>query len=453
MSKPSITATRRAFLTQTAAVGALTVAGCATTPRRDLPARPNLVLFVGDDHDLYFTGCYGNNHVRTPHLDRLAAEGLRFTNAFTATAMCTPSRSMLYTGLFPHRNGAHPNHSTVREGVRTLPSYLQDLGYRVALAGKTHVKPPEQFAFEYLERDEVDAWLAEVAGQPFCLIIGSKEPHTPHATGGYDAARVPVPPFLVDTPETRQRIADYCTDVSLMDDEIGEILSQLDARGIDDNTLFIYASDHGAPLPFGKWTLYDSGLRVPVVARWPGVIRPGTVTDGMIQFVDVLPTFIELVGGTPPSDLDGRAFTHLLTRPRRGHHDRIYGAHTHEGVRNGGTYPSRAVRTERWKYIVNLTPENAFTNNITAGWRGFDLMWNSWQEKAKTDEFAAERTRLYQHRPLEELFDIQRDPFELNSRAEESHLRRTKKRLRAELRAWMVQQNDPRLPDLDKHFA
>ena len=435
--------TRQEFL---AAVGALATAGCVTQRRGTAvqkgDSRPNLVLFISDDHDLFYTSCYGNETLRTPTFDRLAREGLVFDRAFTATAMCAPSRSMLYTGLFPHRNGAHPNHSSVREGTRSLPHYLQPLGYDVVLAGKKHIKPPECFPFTYIAQDEVGAFLEGAGERPFCLVIASNEPHTPHATGGYTPDEIEVAPFLVDTPVSRQRIADYCTDIDLLDAEVADVLDLLQANGFDDNTLFIYTSDHGAPLPFAKWTCYEAGLHVPFIARWPKHIEPGTRTDAMISFVDVLPTFLELAGGPPEPNLDGIPFTGVLLGETDTHRDVVFGTHTSEGISNGSPYPIRAIRTATHKYIVNPMPEATFTNNITEGGERFGDFWQSWQQAAETDAFARERVHLYQHRPAEELYDLRTDLYELINLADAPESRALMDALRQQLIDWMTQQGD-----------
>lgn len=429
------------------------------------PEPPNIVLFLSDDHDIFYASFYGHERVRTPNMDRLAREGMVFNRAFTATAMCAPSRSMLYTGLYPHRNGAHPNHSEVRPGVRSLPHFLGALGYRVALAGKRHVGPREAFPFEYRAFGEVDEFLAGVGEEPFCLIIASDEPHTPHASGGYTPGEVVLPPYFVDTPETRARTADYLTDIDLLDQEIGHALDLLERHGLEENTLFVYASDHGGPLPFGKWTLYDSGLNVPFVARWPGKVPPGVSTEAMISFVDVLPTFIEVAGGRPPADLDGRSFLPVLMGETDAHRNVVFGTHTNEGIRNGGPYPIRAVRTLTHKYILNINHHRTFTNNITesgayselpvnardlyrAG-EGFGPMWNSWLERARRDTAAAQRTLLYQHRPSEELYDLRTDPHEMKNLAFGPDQQDLRIRLRKMLMQWMQQQRDPMFEELE----
>jgi N-sulfoglucosamine sulfohydrolase len=268
--------------------------------------KPNIVLFLADDQSVWDLGCYGNPAIRTPNMDQLASEGLRFNRAFTSTAMCAPSRSMLYTGLFPHRNGCHMNHGTTREGVKSLPHYLKPLGYRVVLAGKTHIKPRSAYPFEYISQKDIDKVI--LGKQPYCLIIASQEPHTPHQQGKYKPEDVTVPPYIPDIPAVRKDLAGYFTDIDSLDGELGQTLDLVKASGKEKDTLFIYTSDHGNSL-MAKWTCYESGLRVPIIARWPGRIDPKSQTDAMISFVDVLPTFIEVAGEKFPSKLTARAFS------------------------------------------------------------------------------------------------------------------------------------------------
>ena len=218
---------RRAFL---ASLGAAVVApGCAmrrVAARDAEPApRPNVVMVLSDDHTKTDTGCYGSTAVRTPHIDRLAREGMRFRNAFTATAMCVPSRATLYTGLYPMRHGAWPNHSRVFDGVRSLPHLLEPLGYRTAIAGKTHFRPAECFPFEILcspgdvtslRLGAVEKFLAGVGGQPFCLFVCTTDPHVPWPEeSAYEPDRVGMPPYLIDTPATRKWMSRYYAEVYL----------------------------------------------------------------------------------------------------------------------------------------------------------------------------------------------------------------------------------------------
>ena len=427
--------------------------------------RPNIILFISDDHGWADSGCYGNSIVRTPNLERLATQGMRFTRAFAGSPTCTPSRSVMYTGLMPFRNGAHPNHSRIHPGIKTLPHYMKRLGYRVVLAGKTHIKPREGFPFEYvparltgdramsprriygqdLDTDAVDQLLADhVANhnnKPLCLVIASWSPHAVWRWKKYDPADVIVPPYLVDTPIIRDAIAHYYTDVSLMDNQVGICLDSVKKHNLADNTMFIYTSDQGAQFPHAKWNLYDVGIRVPLIIRWPGKIKSHSINDAMVSLVDLLPTFIEAAGNTPPSDIDGRSFLPVILREATRHRDIIFASHTGDGKMND--FPMRCIRTRTHKYILNLKPENLYTTHISKGKdRDGRDYWRSWLEKAKTDKYAAKIVHNDQHRPAEELYDLRTDPYELNNIADDPANRKLLISLRKRLKNWMKEQSD-----------
>ena len=419
----------------------LTAGAAACALAAGAAERPSFLVIISDDQTWTDNGCYGHPIVRTPNIDRLAGQGMRFTRAFTATGMCSPSRSAMYTGLYPVRNGAYPNHSQVRPGVRSMPTYLAELGYRVALAGKTHIGPKEQFPFEYMKRGEIGRFLEDVAGAPFCLVFATNDPHLPWAKNtSYDPDRFTVPPYLVDLPETRAAMADYYTDVTNMDKEVGQALAALDDAGRADDTLVIYTSDQGAQFPFGKWTCYDTGLRVPLVARWPGRIPGGTTSDAMIHFVDVVPTLVELAGGSPPEDLDGRSFADVLRGKTSKHHDCVFGIQTTLGIIDATEpYAIRSVRTDRYHYIRNLNADGAFYNVLISKDKRY---WPAWVERAKTDPNAAKLVRRYQHRPAEELYDVESDPYELDNLADAPALQSVKSELAKRLDEWMRRQGD-----------
>ena len=442
---------RRDFLkTVGLSAASLAIQGCASAANQTTSisrnSKPNIVLFLADDQSIDDVGCYGNNVIRTPNIDRLAKEGLKFNLAFTPTAMCSPSRSALYTGLYPHRNGCHPNHSRIKPGIKTLPYYLKSLDYRVGLAGKVHVKPKDQFTFEYmgLKPKQIEKFISLESDKPFCLMVASHEPHGPHKKGGYKPEQVLVPPNKVDTQQTRQQIANYYTDIDLLDAELGRVLDLLKKHSLEQNTLFIYTSDHGYDI-FAKWSCYDAGLHVPFIVRWPDKVKPDTATGAMISFVDVLPTFIEAAGGKPPKDIDGRSFLPVLLGRNNKHHDIVFGAHTTRGIISGRAYPIRSLRTRTHKYIRNLNPEAMFQCVTTHGndYKEIDhSMWGSWKQKAKTDSFAAKRVKMFQYRPAEELYDLIKDPYELKNLADKSKHQKLLVSLRKKLDAWMKRQGD-----------
>lgn len=436
------------------ALGLIAAAGRA--PAFQKPRRPNILLILTDDHGIEYAGCYGNRAVRTPNVDRLAAESQRATAMFTGTAMCAPSRSMAFTGLYPHRNGAHPNHSQIRPGIRTLPHYLKPAGYRTVLAGKKHIGPEESFPFEYLPLEGVDAFLSNPGEQPFFLAVCTNDPHAPFRKQPlgkpFDPASLPVPPYLVDTPETRAELALYYNSVEWMDRQVGRTLDTLRRHGLEENTVTLYTGDNGAQFPFSKWTLYDAGLRMPFLVRWPGHVKAGSTTDALASFVDLLPSFVEIAGAGAPAGLDGRSLVPLWEGRRAEHHDMVFGAHTNLGIIDGSDYPVRMARTRTHKYIRNLKPVNRFENLITKNRDGVKAesgsYWPGWKARAAAhDAFAADRARLYQERPAEEFYDLRADPHELRNLAGFSAHAPALAALRRDLRQWMERQTDPLLAE------
>src|SRR5690606_29780008 len=253
------------------------------------PRRPDVVLVLADDQTWRDSGAYGNPDVATPNIDRLAASGMRFTHAFTATAMCAPSRQQLYTGLYPVRSGAYPQNGYVHDGTESIAHWFIDLGYRVGISGKRHYAPEASFPFESLNAEGDGDWpnferilefVRRDAATPYLLVVTSRQPHTPWNRGErhYRADALSVPPDLVDTPETRQALAAYYREVSDFDAELGRVLGIVDEAGDRDETLFVYTSEQGAMFPYAKWTLYDAGVRTAFVVRWPAVVEPGSVS-------------------------------------------------------------------------------------------------------------------------------------------------------------------------------
>jgi N-sulfoglucosamine sulfohydrolase len=437
--------------------------------------RPHLVMFLSDDHGVDFVGCYGNQAIRTPNIDALAGQGMRFTRVFAASPTCAPSRAAMYTGLHSSRNGLMGNHTACRPDVKSLPHFLQPLGYRVVLANKTHIKPPEAFPFEYLKatlprnpaeprtyRAEgldtrvVDDFLAaharEHPDQPLCLILADNGPHvTWERNKTYDPAKLPIPPFMVDTPKTRTALANYYQDITSVDQRVGEVMTSLQRHGFVENTLFIYTSDQGSEWPKCKWTVYDTGLRVPFVARWPGVIKPGTDCDALISFVDVLPTFVELAGGRGPADIDGRSFRDVLLGRKTAHNEYIFASHTRDG--NMNVFPQRGVRDRRYKFILNLNPENKWTTHFTKVMTIPDShgdVYSTWVEKAKHDAAAAKVVGIIERHRAEEFYDLEADPHEMNNLIDDSAHRARIVKMRERLQEWLKQQGDPAKPETDQ---
>ena len=428
-----------------------TLLGTALCAADKKTPQPNIVVFISDDHSQLDSQAYGSTEARTPHMAKLAADGLKFTHAFVASPSCGPSRTALLTGLWPARNGAEPNHKPKNPGVASLPPVLRALGYEVVAIGKVaHIDYAKNDGFDsvtgpnpgFEDTAAVAKFLAtRDAAKPLCLFVGTRHPHTVWSTNvTYDPAAVKIPPTHFDDPVARSERARYLTDVTKADTLLGEVRA-LAREKLSANTLFIYTADHGAALPFAKWSLYDAGIRVPLIMAWPGHLNPGTIKDAMVCWPDLLPTFIELAGGKVPGGLDGKSFAGVLRGTTTTHRDRVFS--THSGDANYCVYPIRSVRTRDWKYIRNLHPEFQYHTHMSrAAGPHRPLFWDTWVDAAKTNSAAAAVVNRYIEHPAEELYDLAADPHELRNLAADPRQTTRLAALRAELDAWMKQQGD-----------
>ncbi len=415
-------------------------------------APPNIVVFISDDHTMRDSSVYGSKEIATPHMDMIAAAGMTFDRAFAPSPSCAPSRGALLTGLMPARNGAEPNHSEPRADIKKLPAYLQELGYEVVAFGKVgHYKQTEHFGFDHFEHTGYHEDIAILAAlewlrnrtstKPLALFVGSNWPHVPWplTVEGHDPAALTIPGNHVDTPATRLFRGKYYAAIGRMDAELGAVW-QLAQEKFGKNLFFQCFADQGAQWPFGKWCLYDDGIRTPLITVWPGHIAPGTRTSAMVSLIDVLPTLVEVAGGQAPEGLDGRSFKKVLLGETDHFRDLIFSTHSGDG--NMNVFPSRCVRDERWKYILNLHPEFKFTTHITETSGDDGNYWKSWVQKAGVDPVAAAKVHRYQERPREELYDLQNDSLEEHNVAADPANDAVLKKMREALEAWMKQQGD-----------
>ena len=411
--------------------------------------RPNLVFIIADDLTHRDLGCYGGQAM-TPNIDRLATEGMRFTRCFQTAPMCSPTRHTIYTGLYPVKSGAYPNHTNAYDDVKSIVHYLEPLGYRVALSGKTHIGPNAVFPFEYSAADNnpdmqvIDEMFADSAnnGRPFCLFACSNEPHSPWNKGDpsqYPPDKIVLPPYIVDTPLVRQEFSKYLAEITYYDGQVGQIMELLDKHGLADNTVVMVVSEQGNSFPFAKWTCYDTGLQSAMIVRWPGKVEPGSLTDAMVEYVDVTPTFVEMAGGQPSPVLDGKSFVEVLEGKTDQHKSYVYGIMTTRGIINGSdAYGIRSVRGWKYKLIRNLNHENEFQNALTR-----NDIFKSMEEKAAGGDANAQRlVNAYKVRPAIELYNVEEDPLEMNNLAGNPEYARIIERLSAELDEWMESQGD-----------
>lgn len=426
----------------------------------DTATRPNFLILLADDLTWRDLGVTGNPDIRTPRIDRFARESMTLRGMFSPAACCSPARHALYTGLYPVRSGAYPNHTMVDEGTRSIFTHLNAVGYRTALLGKQHIQPKSSFPFENLGANPDDtAALARFIGrdakQPWLAVVASNDPHVPWTRGPkhlYEPAKLTVPPWLHDNAETRQALAAYYAEISEFDRQVGECLYALERSGQAKNTLVLLLSEQGSQLPGGsKWNLYDRGIRVAAFVRWPGRIAAGAASDALMQYVDVPPTFLAAAGIDPAKidtgcpnpaggrGFDGRSFLEVLLGRRAQSREFVFAEDTAVGIiGNKNPFPKRAVRDARFKLIRNLAPENEWW---IQGIHGGEV-YQSWVRDAAHDPALAARVRWLSRRPAEELYDLQADELEVKNLATDPAYAAIKARLQRELDAWMAQQGD-----------
>ena len=441
-------------------IGIVSAAASASAPETNAitsASKPNIVLILADDMSWFDVGAYHKqfdyvpNNAITPNIDKIATEGMLFTRSFTATAMCAPTRMQLYTGLYPVRNGAYGNHTRVYDDVKSATYYFRNLGYRVGLSGKGHIFPRQAFPFERTGKvnkgpkgessfgiEQTRKFMARNKNQPFFLVIASSNPHEPWDRGDaslYPPNKIELPVFLNDTPGLRHRLSQYLAEVSDLDREVGLIDDEIEKLGIKNNTIFIFTSEQGSSLPFGKWTNYDAGLRNAFIIRWPNKIDADISTDAMIEYVDIIPTLTDLATNTIPENLDGKSFKAVLEGHATGHKTHVFGIQTSLNIHDGAPYPIRSVRDEKYKLIHNLMSDNIFSNILTnKSWFKEEL---AIEKKISGDNYAG-----YEKRPEFELYNIIKDPFEQKNIISQPQHSRKVAALKKKLARWMEQQGD-----------
>ena len=424
---------------------------------------PNFLFILADDCTFNDLPIYGGENARTPHIDKLASEGLVFNRAYVSQAICQPCRSELYTGLYPWRNGSAYNHSASKKGLESLPQLLRSLGYRVGISGKVHVRPKSVFPFKVVPGFDTDCvrnptephsvkgirkFMAR-EDQPFCLFVCLTEPHVPWVMGDpaeYPIDKIRLPPNIADTELTRRNFAAYLAEITYMDSQVGDILQALKASGQEENTMVMFSSEQGSQFPGCKWTVWDTGLHTALIARWPGRVAASQKTEAMVQYADVAPTFIDLAGGElNPSEHDGSSFAGVLTGSTDSHREFAYGIHNN--IPEGPAYPSRAVTDGTYRYIRNLSPEAIYIQKFLMSYDGEASnrcnYWGQWIFDSWSNENTGMLLNRYMNRPAEELYRTDLDPFELNNLAGNPEYAEQLTRLSKELDAWMLSQGDP----------
>lgn len=438
----------------------------------------NVLLIIADDQGLDL-GAYGNPVLRTPNLDRLAARGTLFANAFATVSSCSPSRSVIYTGLYSHANGmyglAHDVHNQhLLPSVRALPQLLKAAGYRTALVGKKHILPESALPFDEElaperpgNRDvafmagEARKFISRSTERPFLMIVGYSDPHRAQENFGntrawpgvsratYDPAKVIVPAHLPDLPEVRRDLADYYESISRLDSGVGLLFEVLRETGHSDDTLVIYLSDNGRAFPGAKTTLYDEGIHLPLIIASPAQSKRGVHNNAMVSWVDIVPTILDWARVQPQGaqQFAGRSILPILQQADPQGWDRVFASHGFHEIQQ--YYPMRALRTRQYKYIANLAAPLEFP---IAGDIASSATWRAILARP-TAGLGARAVKAFLHRPPEELYDLQNDPSEVDNLAASPAHREVLEHMRAAMAKFRADTHDPWLPGQSSVFG
>ncbi len=419
--------------------------------------KPNILFLLSDDHSYPYLGCYGNKDVRTPNLDRFASEGLRFDRMFVSCPQCVPSRAALMTGRSPVAVRMVRFTSPLPSDIPALPDLLRKGGYFTGIAGRSyHLDGPSgnglraapvlgevmdrlglrtfKDRVDYMEKTggmtdfggKLGAFLdAAPKDKPWFFWLGFSDPHhvwnTQGPRGAIDPKSLTLPPHLPDLPGVREDLARYLAEIEHLDADVQTVLDTLKARGLDKNTLVVFMGDNGMAMPHGKGALHDPGIAVPLLVRWPGVVKAGGTTRALVSGEDFAPTMLDAAGVEPPKEMSGVSYAKLLRGEKFEPRKYIFaerGPHGGDGAMKPDIQAStfdlvRCARSDRFKLIYNCTPHGAVAPVDSQKDPGWQAML-----KANADgKLAPEFVRAYftTPRPTFELYDLDADPGELRN--------------------------------------
>lgn len=439
-------------------------------------AAPNILLILSDDHSAAHLGCYGNADIRTPTLDRLAAEGMRFARAYVTAPQCVPSRASILTGRHPIDIGMTRFSAALPRDVALFPEALAaQQRYFTGLCGRSYHldgnganhpriaphlddrdKPNVRTRLDYVRSasgDELRAQTLEQleeflglvpGGRPFFLQLCWSDPHRPLTDEDlphrHDPASLKLPPFYPDSPAIRKDLAAYYDEVGRMDASVGRVLDIIEKRDLAKNTIVIFMGDNGASQLRGKGTLNEFGIRVPLIVRWPNVVKAGSVTAKLVSGEDLAPTLLQAAGLEPAAEITGISFLPLLKGQSSDGRTELVserGPHGSSLPRGSASFDlGRAIVTDRYKLIYNATWQLPYKPV------DFNLDEVIALQAAGTLDPKLEALYLAESRPMFELYDLQDDPHEMTNLAGKPRVREFEEDLKARLAAWQIRHRD-----------
>ena len=445
---------RRTFMELLGAglVGVGTGAHAANAADRPAELRPNILWILIEDIGPDFS-CYDTPLIRTPNIDRLASEGVRYTSAFTTSPVCSPSRSAMITGMYQTSIGAHHHRSHRQDGyrlpapVRPITDYLRETGYFTLNA--TDIAPgvkgsgKQDFNFEIENPYDGTDWNQRKPGQPFFAHLNFNQTHrmarnmklNEQLPYRIDPEQVRVPPCYPDHPVSRKDWADYLDAIQVVDSYVGKTLERLDADGLAENTVVLLIGDNGQCHVRGKGWLYDAGIHIPLIIRWPGKIAPGTVCDDLVSAIDLSATVLAIAGLEPPGYMQGQ----VILGPGSTKRDCIFAARDRLDTTVDRI---RCVRTKRHKYIRNYMPERPYTQHNEYKEKYYPVLQLMKDLHAATQLTPEQAQFMAPVKPAEELYDVVQDPYELHNLADAPEFRPLLEELRLRLDNWIRKTGD-----------
>lgn len=454
-------------------VAAMTVCSLNATNKKIEKKPLNVLLITADDLNCNSVGIYGSD-VRdiTPNIDRLAGEGVRFTNAFVNVAVCQPSRGIIATGLFSHNSNIEGFFHTEKD-IPTIIESLHDNGYYTGILGKVEHSSPKYDTPWDLKYDMPDLGMgrdkdiyyqkvkeflrnSKKEGKPFYLMANSHDPHRPFAKSESEKKRwknknikdpaiiykpdeIEVPGFLPQIPDVKLEVAEYYSSVKRMDETVGKVLQAVEEEGLSENTLVVFLSDHGMAFPFSKTNCYLHSNKTPWIVKWPGHVTSNLIdSKHFISTIDFYPTILDILNIKAPENLDGKSFKKILEGKNDNSRNMVFTQFYETSAAN--VFPMRAVQNESFAYIFNAwsNGERCFRNESQHG-----RSWKAMVEAAKTDKWIAERVELFSHRVVEEFYDLEKDPNALHNLINDPAYQGEIASMRKELHSWMKKNNDP----------
>jgi len=451
----------------------------------------NILLIVADDMNYNSVGAFGCPIPNTtPNIDKLASQGIRFSNAHVTSAVCQPSRGAIMTGMYGIHSGVE-GFEYMTNNYPTLTEYLRKDGYLTGMLGKVGHSMPK-FATEHQQfdlckdQDEIGYgrdpqkyyeyskslfMKSRNEKKPFFLMANSHDPHRPffgsdqeknspkfmefsnkglipNPSKIFNPKEIVVPGFLPDITEVRKEVAQYYSSVRRCDDTVGEIIRALKESGLEENTLTVFISDNGMSFPYSKTNCYLNSTKTPFIAKWPGTIKAGIDATNFISGIDFLPTFLEVAGIATPKGIDGKSFLPLLKGQQQDGRDMVFTQFYETSGSN--RYPMRAVQNKYFGYIFNpwADGQKVFKNESQAG-----LTFKAMKEAAVQSNGIKQRVDFFLLRVVEEFYDFEKDPDALHNLINNPTYADKINKMRNEMKRWMIKNNDPALTAFEKRYS